>query len=339
MIAAPGDSPQTMNRRLLLPFLALFPFLAHAAPQWVWTSKDAKPNEKATFRQTFSVSDDVKKAVLTLTCDNGATAQLNGKVAAENRDWNAPATADVKTLLKPGENELSIEGRNNTGTAALLATLTIETMDGKKQTIETGPDWMFAPVGSTDFKPVVVIAKYGAGPWGNPFDPKKKKAGRPEPPPSAPTDPATLQVLPGFKVELLYTVPKAEQGSWVSMTVDPKGRLIVCDQYGGLYRVTLGASAGVKVEPLDVQMGGAHGLLYAFGSLYVMVNETPANVKTKLEHGIWRLRDSDGDDHFETPELLRKIDGGGEHGPHGIALGPDGKSIYFAGGNHTKTSD
>ena len=69
-----------------------------------------------------------------------------------------------------------------------------------------------------------------------------------------------------------------------------KGRFIVCDQYGGLFRVTLGAAEGVKVEPIDAQIGGAHGLLYAFGSLFAMVNENPANVKEKLEHGLWRLR-------------------------------------------------
>lgn len=33
----------------------------------------------------------------------------------------------------------------------------------------------------------------------------------------------------GFDAELLYTVPKS-QGSWIAMTFDPKGRLIVSDQ-------------------------------------------------------------------------------------------------------------
>ena len=47
-----------------------------------------------------------------------------------------------------------------------------------------------------------------------------------------------LKVAKGFKVELLYTVPKGDQGSWVSMCTDPKGRLIVSDQYGKLYRLT-----------------------------------------------------------------------------------------------------
>ncbi len=57
----------------------------------------------------------------------------------------------------------------------------------------------------------------------------------------------TLKVLKDFKVELLYSVPKETQGSWVNMCVDPKGRLIVSDQYGPLYRITppsIGGKAG-----------------------------------------------------------------------------------------------
>ncbi len=148
-----------------------------------------------------------------------------------------------------------------------------------------------------------------------------------------------VQLPPDFKAELLYNVPKETQGSWVSMTVDKKGRLIVCDQYGGLYRVTvpvIGTSEGTTVEPLKTPngnngkpLGGAHGLLYAFDSLYLMNNEM-------ADPGLWRLRDTDGDDQFDKAEYLLKVDGHGEHGPHGIALGPDGKSIYFASGNHTK---
>jgi putative heme-binding domain-containing protein len=35
-------------------------------------------------------------------------------------------------------------------------------------------------------------------------------------------------------------------------------------------------------------------------------------------------------------EKLKAIGGGGEHGPHALRLGPDGKSIYFICGNHTQ---
>lgn len=148
-----------------------------------------------------------------------------------------------------------------------------------------------------------------------------------------PVQGAEVQLPPGFKIELLYTVPREEQGSWVSMTVDPQGRLILGDQYGGLYRVTvpaIGSSEGLVVEPLKVDVFGAHGLLYAFNSLYVMVNE-------REPQGLYRLKDLDGQGNYGAPEFLRgvKWGGGGEHGTHGLALSPDGKSIYFANGNHT----
>src|SRR5687767_7181351 len=85
-----------------------------------------------------------------------------------------------------------------------------------------------------------------------------------------------LKVAKDFKLELLYTVPKGTEGSWVAMCTDPKGRLIVSDQYGKLYRIVppaLGSSAPIKPEVIDLSIGQAHGLLYAFDSLYVMVNE------------------------------------------------------------------
>ena len=179
----------------------------------------------------------------------------------------------------------------------------------------------------------------------------------------AAVEPSALQVAPGFKVELLYTVPKEQQGSWVSLAFDPKGRLIASDQYGSLYRITLpalGMSEGTQVERLAVTLPGvpapapvappagvvtpgaapaivppapppigAHGLLYAFDSLYVMVGEV-AN-----KRGLWRLRDTNGDDQFDDVKLLREMKGSGEHGPHSLVLSPDGRSIYFSNGNHT----
>ncbi len=139
----------------------------------------------------------------------------------------------------------------------------------------------------------------------------------------------------GFKVEKLYSVPPRTQGSWVSMTVDPKGRLIVSDQYGKLYRVTPQGINGTKttqVDPIPVKMGFAHGLLWAFDSLYVVVNQARGSQPT----GLYRVKDTDGDDELDTVEQLRRLNGRGEHGPHAIILAPDKKSLYIVAGNHTE---
>lgn len=144
------------------------------------------------------------------------------------------------------------------------------------------------------------------------------------------TGPFLLQ--PGFQVEKLFTVPKDVLGSWVCITTDDKGRLLVSDQGNlGLCRVTPAPLGGgeTKVEKLDVNISSAQGMLYAFGSLYVSVNGGPGS-------GLYRCRDTDGDDQFDKVEKLKEIRGGGEHGPHALRLSPDGKSIYLVCGNHTQ---
>ena len=161
-----------------------------------------------------------------------------------------------------------------------------------------------------------------------------------------------LKVLPGFQVEHLYSPSENERGSWVAMAFDPKGRLITSDQYGALYRLELGpegVDSVLKIEELVIgkknseladttqpklQMGYAQGLLYAFNSLYVMVNSR-GDENFEKKSGLYRLQDTDGDDQFDKITLLKELEGEGEHGPHSIILSPDKKSIYLISGNHT----
>lgn len=143
----------------------------------------------------------------------------------------------------------------------------------------------------------------------------------------------SLKVAKGFKVDLLYSVPKAEQGSWVNMCTDPKGRLIVSDQYGSLYRVTpvgINGAEQLTVEKINVDIGEAQGLLWAFDGLYVSVNRG-----NTYPGGLYRVRDTDGDDQLDTVETLRALNGSGEHGPHAVLPHPDGKSLVIICGNRT----
>jgi putative heme-binding domain-containing protein len=151
---------------------------------------------------------------------------------------------------------------------------------------------------------------------------------------AAATPAKSIHVPEGFKVELLYSVPKEQEGSWVNICVDPKGRLIVSDQYGSLYRITpppIGSTDQPKVEKIPVEIGMAHGLLWAFDSLYVMVNS-----QDREKNGLYRVRDTNGDGELDTVEFLKHLDGDGEHGPHAVLLAPDGKSLFVVCGNNTK---
>jgi putative heme-binding domain-containing protein len=318
--------------RLLLTTLALLNLPLHAEPQWIWISKTPKDQEKASFSKTFTISGKIRNARLTFTCDNSATAFVNGRKVGQNESWSEPAKEKITDFLKPGENTIRFDAVNTDSLAGFIATLTYKPEGGGEEVvIETSADWLASVTGSAETKPAVVVAKYGDDPWGKALIPKSQDA-------SSLPDTTQIQVLPGFKAERIYTVPKDQEGSWVGLTEDPKGRLIACDQYGGIYRVTvpaIGSEDQTRVESLTLPqgpngetIGGAHGLLYAFDSLYLMNNE----LKGK---GLWRMKDTDGDDRFDQAEHLISLDEGGEHGVHSLVLSPDGKSIFFVNGNHT----
>ena len=165
-------------------------------------------------------------------------------------------------------------------------------------------------------------------------------------------DPKTqkLKLQDGFNAEHLYSPGENEQGSWVAMTFDDKGRMIACDQYGSLYRLTIPPVGSdttknkIKVEKLEIKIAGdsnkikigfAQGLLYAFNSLYVMVNDEGDSSLTR-KSGLYRVQDSNNDDQFDKITLIKRLEGDGEHGPHSIVLSPDKKSLYVIAGNFTK---
>ena len=145
----------------------------------------------------------------------------------------------------------------------------------------------------------------------------------------------SISVKDGFEVELLFTVPKEKLGSWVNLCLDGKNRIIASDQFGGLYRFkappkgeTLKESA---IEKIPANIRAANGLLWAFDSLYVAVND----YEKKMESGVYRLTDSNGDDQLDRVEKLRGMQARGDHGVHALILSPDKKSIYLITGNNT----
>ena len=163
----------------------------------------------------------------------------------------------------------------------------------------------------------------------------------------APLNPklAKLKLPAGFVAEHIYSPGENDQGSWVGVTFDDKERMIATDQYGAIYRLEIPAIGAEdltpKVEKLKVGtddtklgMGFAQGVLYAFNSLYVMVNHN-ANDAFDKGTGLYRLQDSNGDDQYDKITLIKSLQGEpGEHGPHSMVVSPDGQSIYIVAGNH-----
>lgn len=146
-----------------------------------------------------------------------------------------------------------------------------------------------------------------------------------------------IRIPEGFEIELLYSPGEHGQGSWVSMAEDDKGNIYACDQYGPIYRFpkpALGEKLDSNlVDSLDLPIGHAQGLLWAFNSLYVMVNR---DTSAENASGLYRLSDTNSDGELDNIEAMLQLDGRGEHGPHSIVLDPSGEYLYFVAGNHTK---
>jgi putative heme-binding domain-containing protein len=163
----------------------------------------------------------------------------------------------------------------------------------------------------------------------------------PQPPLRSATPADALKVPPGFKAELLQSA-SPEQGTWVSMAVDAKGRLYVSAQarqippqepfeVDPVLRITLKPDGGgvERIEPVPLPVGGAMGMLWAFDSLYVSGVGPDGQA-------IYRLFDTDGDDRLDKLTLFKKVpDGWGEHGAHALVVGPRDNMLYIAHGNST----
>ena len=320
--------------RILLGWLLLGIAPAAQDAQWIWKSPQARAQERLFFRKTFEIGP-VESARVHGTADNRFVLFVNGQEAARSDDWTAPVWVDLKPYLQPGRNVLAVEAQNEDGPAGLLLRFLIRTADGKSLSFGTDASWKVSDRSEKGWEEsgfadaawaaAAVLGPHGMPPWGDVL------AGQPGTAEAAAAPRENLRARDGFRVERLYTVPKATQGSWVSLAVDPRGRLIASDQESkGLFRLTLKGDS-VDVEKIDVPVSGAQGLVWAFDALYAGVNGKGS--------GLWRIRDTDGDDRLDRAEQLFAVRGSGEHGPHAVLLTEDGRGLYFVAGNHTLLPD
>jgi hypothetical protein len=142
-------------------------------------------------------------------------------------------------------------------------------------------------------------------------------------------DSTGLSVPPGFEVDLVYKVDKQKYGSWISMTFDEQGRLVVSDQYkAGTFLINVPrvgktlTDSGITKLPFD---SGQWGMLFAFDHLYMVSQSKVVRVPVL------------GNGEFGKEEKLFQLHGGSEHGPHSLIVTEDGKGLYLVAGNFART--
>jgi putative heme-binding domain-containing protein len=327
--------------------LCLTLFFAAAArgqtPQWIWSSRTNTSSQKDVrlFRKSFTVKQAVPKAILEASGDDRAEFFINGKKVASVKDWNKPAHVDVAKEIVMGENVIAARCENEEGSAGLIARLemTIPTGSGDQsksvqqaglrsiRTLVTdttwfwsdhdAPNWNKVEFDDDSWKRAFSVGKLGGEPWGQIFDAREA------------TSAESIRVEPGFQVKLLHSAGPTE-GSWIDMTVDAKGRLIISPQGDEkLLRLTISRGHLSKTESIDEPVHEAMGMLYADNYLFL-------DCKGPKGWGLYRLR-AQGKG-FAAPELLRSMNTDGEHGSHAIVMGPDHK-LYIVCGNFVKVPE
>ncbi len=317
-------------------------------PKWIWRQDQPSSNDPLYLRHQFEFMPEgskeaIRSARLYATCDNEATVWINGKPVGDCPDWKYPIKQlDARQFVRAGKNQIAVKAGNRGGVAAFVFKLEVETKDGTVHQVVSSPNWKLANAATGDWKTAAyddsrwnVAAKslgnFGKSPWGKPGVGTDQASGDT----SFSADEVT--VADGFKVELVYQVPKVRQGSWVSLTTGDQGRLYASDQgEAGLYRITLDESpsnatgeSGVKVEKMPVKVSGAQGMTWHDGALYFNRGSSP----------MYRVTDSTGDGLLDHAEELFGTHGGGEHGNHAVIPTEDGDALYVAAGNHTNLPD
>jgi putative heme-binding domain-containing protein len=141
--------------------------------------------------------------------------------------------------------------------------------------------------------------------------------------PRTATPPASITVPPGFRVELLRSAQEGED-SWISMSFDPQGRIVVGLDKQGVARLTP-RGGDWEFERLDDTLRHCRGVLCAHDAIYVAATDSKE---------FWRFRDPAGDGRFAERTLLRSFDYRSRygHGQNQIVLGPD-RMLYLVVGD------
>ncbi|WP_340105468.1 c-type cytochrome [Rhodohalobacter sp. 8-1] len=138
-----------------------------------------------------------------------------------------------------------------------------------------------------------------------------------------------IEVRPGFEVQKIYEVPREQQGSWVALSIGPKGHLIASDQEKkGMFRVKISGDIDdpdVIAEELTMPISGAQGLQWVDENFYVNVNG----------RGLFRMKHDEEKGLFNILEYLGGPEGRGEHGNHAVIKAQDNNDLFVVNGNHT----
>ena len=142
--------------------------------QWIWHAADGNaasdaPVAKRKFRKVVKIGGDNEKksAIVHVSADDRFSLSVNGtEVGASDggrESWRRPRRIDLSSTLVAGENVIEVAAENVASNVPANPAGLIVGSD--VEALRSDATWTSSVDGS-EWKPVKVLAKYGAAPWG-----------------------------------------------------------------------------------------------------------------------------------------------------------------------------
>ncbi|MEM8735357.1 MAG: HEAT repeat domain-containing protein, partial [Planctomycetota bacterium] len=316
-----------------LALLANSHSVAAQEAQWIWSPEHPRgqASEGDCFFRKSILLGSVEQATITLTADDEYELFVNGQKVGEGNSITQLEQYEVARFLGRGKNVIAIRVRNRApGPAALAARVFIKptgkdwlsysTDASWRSSIDQSPSWQLAGFNDATWKQAQSFGLLGqTAPWDR----------------SQEATPQRLSENQRFRVASNFTVDEIlgddETGSLVNLTFNEFGHIIAAREGGPLLLIYDSDKDGTvdKVREYCDLVDGIQGIMALNGDVYVTGDGPEGN-------GVYRLIDKDRNGELEEAQKLIGFRGqSGEHGAHGLTLGPDGM-IYCVLGNHVQ---
>lgn len=314
--------------------------------EWIWTPEqrqDRIPQGSVHFRKTFNLRKP-EAGEITIAADDYYELYLNNRKLGSGRGTDHLDKYNVSQYLNRGRNVIAIKVENRQGkTAALVARVQVKETNGQwvshstdnswKTSKGTLPLWTLPVYNDRGWKTAQSLGKLGTtAPWDRADD--VDVVGQ--------TEHKRFQISQEFEVKRI--LDDETTGSLIGMAFNEFGQIIASQEGGPLMlfdtRFEDGQEKGesplvprlVSTQPKAIvycdEVTSCQGILPLNGHVFV-TGEGPDGL------GLYKLSDQDRDGRLEKVETLCQFTGvPGEHGPHGLTLGPDGM-LYVVIGNHS----
>lgn len=318
-------------------------------PTPIWSAETLQVSSGSSagdcyFRKKFTLA---QPEVATMELGQGGDFELyiNDKLAHRSSANRNPITLDVASFLLPGVNLVAVKVRHASSLPiGFQAKLRVrETGETRFRVLATNETWKVrsTPVEGWNKSSFDDLSWINASSTNQtevtktvPRTPTKLASARIANSgngSAATTDPR-FSIDPEFNIEEVMT--PEETGSLIALEFNEFGQLILSKEGGALMIANLDKPVGDpdRIRIYCDQVNTCQGILPLNGDVFV-TGMGPEGL------GLYRLTDQGPDGEVDVVKKIVGFTGGlGEHGPHGIQLGPDGM-LYVILGNGTQVEE